>query len=232
MGRHYLQLAGDADEELNNCMAVDWLTLAAKQGRREAVRLLRRCLADRKGGCGEARGSGPGRQCHLLVTAKTGTTGNRAQVVPLSSSLVASGSVSGLQTVLLELRSHGRKSQSLFSSHWHLQVTLSVPVGLGSSPAAGAEGDSVTADTSDALSARGRSGDGGAARPCVVTDTLPHPRETAGPWCHGGAHFLRAQTSEKDEVMCHKWSFWRLFFQIMEAFVLVMGNVKMQWAKP
>nr|KAF6503502.1 wolframin ER transmembrane glycoprotein [Molossus molossus] len=49
VGRHYLQLAGDADEELNNCTAVDWLTLAAKQGRREAVRLLRRCLAERKG---------------------------------------------------------------------------------------------------------------------------------------------------------------------------------------
>lgn len=55
MGKHYLQLAGDADEELNNCTAVDWLTLAAKQGRREAVKLLRRCLADRKGGCGGAR---------------------------------------------------------------------------------------------------------------------------------------------------------------------------------
>lgn len=49
VGRHYLQLAGDGDEELNNCMAVDWLILAAKQGRREAVKLLRRCLADRKG---------------------------------------------------------------------------------------------------------------------------------------------------------------------------------------
>uniref|UniRef100_A0A8C3WXP0 Wolframin n=1 Tax=Catagonus wagneri TaxID=51154 RepID=A0A8C3WXP0_9CETA len=49
VGKHYLQLAGDGDEEVNNCTAVDWLTLAAKQGRREAVRLLRRCLADRKG---------------------------------------------------------------------------------------------------------------------------------------------------------------------------------------
>lgn len=49
VGKHYLQLAGDTDEELNNCTAVDWLTLAAKQGRREAVKLLRRCLADRKG---------------------------------------------------------------------------------------------------------------------------------------------------------------------------------------
>lgn len=57
VGKHYLQLAGDADEELNNCTAVDWLTLAAKQGRREAVKLLRRCLADRKGGCGGGLGA-------------------------------------------------------------------------------------------------------------------------------------------------------------------------------
>uniref|UniRef100_A0A8C0TII0 Wolframin ER transmembrane glycoprotein n=2 Tax=Canis lupus familiaris TaxID=9615 RepID=A0A8C0TII0_CANLF len=47
-GKHYLLLAGTGDEELNNCTAVDWLILAAKQGRREAVKLLRRCLADRK----------------------------------------------------------------------------------------------------------------------------------------------------------------------------------------
>lgn len=52
VGKHYLQLASDRDEELNNCTAVDWLVLAAKQGRREAVKLLRRCLADRKGGSG------------------------------------------------------------------------------------------------------------------------------------------------------------------------------------
>uniref|UniRef100_F7HL14 Wolframin n=1 Tax=Callithrix jacchus TaxID=9483 RepID=F7HL14_CALJA len=49
VGKHYLQLASDTDEELNSCTAVDWLILAAKQGRREAVKLLRRCLADRKG---------------------------------------------------------------------------------------------------------------------------------------------------------------------------------------
>ncbi|KAB0389727.1 hypothetical protein E2I00_013447 [Balaenoptera physalus] len=49
VGKRYLQLAGDGDEEVNNCTAVDWLTLAAKQGRREAVKLLRRCLVDRKG---------------------------------------------------------------------------------------------------------------------------------------------------------------------------------------
>lgn len=52
VGKHYLRLAGDVDEELNNCTAVGWLILAAKQGRREAVKLLRRCLADRKGECG------------------------------------------------------------------------------------------------------------------------------------------------------------------------------------
>uniref|UniRef100_A0A8C8S4T5 Wolframin n=1 Tax=Pelusios castaneus TaxID=367368 RepID=A0A8C8S4T5_9SAUR len=49
MGKHYLKLAEEQDEELNNCSAVDWLILAAKQGRREAVKLLRRCLADRRG---------------------------------------------------------------------------------------------------------------------------------------------------------------------------------------
>ena len=49
MGKHYHRLASDADEELNSCSAVAWLILAAKQGRREAVKLLRRCLADRKG---------------------------------------------------------------------------------------------------------------------------------------------------------------------------------------
>lgn len=49
VGKHYLRLANDADEELNSCSAVAWLILAAKQGRREAVKLLRRCLADRKG---------------------------------------------------------------------------------------------------------------------------------------------------------------------------------------
>ncbi|XP_006893690.1 PREDICTED: wolframin [Elephantulus edwardii] len=49
VARHYLRLASEGDEELNNCTAVGWLLLAAKQGRREAVRLLRRCLADRRG---------------------------------------------------------------------------------------------------------------------------------------------------------------------------------------
>ncbi|RXM35601.1 Wolframin [Acipenser ruthenus] len=49
VGKYYLQLAEQQDEELNNCNAVSWLLLAAKQGRREAVELLRACLAERKG---------------------------------------------------------------------------------------------------------------------------------------------------------------------------------------
>ncbi|KAM5271928.1 wolframin [Ctenodactylus gundi] len=49
VGKHYLRLADAGDEELNSCTAVDWLVLAAKQGRREAVKLLRRCLVDRRG---------------------------------------------------------------------------------------------------------------------------------------------------------------------------------------
>ncbi|XP_055988748.1 wolframin [Sorex fumeus] len=49
VGKRYLQLAAEEDEELNSCSAVDWLLRAAKQGRREAVKLLRRCLADRRG---------------------------------------------------------------------------------------------------------------------------------------------------------------------------------------
>ncbi|XP_041122829.1 wolframin-like isoform X1 [Polyodon spathula] len=49
VGKYYLQLAEQQDEELNNCNAVSWLLLAAKQGRREAVKLLRRCFVERKG---------------------------------------------------------------------------------------------------------------------------------------------------------------------------------------
>lgn len=49
MGRYFLALAKECDEELNNCTAVTWLIQAAKQGRREAVKLLQQCLADRKG---------------------------------------------------------------------------------------------------------------------------------------------------------------------------------------
>ncbi|XP_035506037.1 wolframin [Scophthalmus maximus] len=49
MGRYFLVLAEERDEELNNCTAVTWLIQAAKQGRRDAVKLLQQCLASRKG---------------------------------------------------------------------------------------------------------------------------------------------------------------------------------------
>ncbi|XP_054647080.1 wolframin [Dunckerocampus dactyliophorus] len=49
MGRFFLALAQEKDEELNNCTAVTWLVQAAKQGRKDAVKLLQQCLASRKG---------------------------------------------------------------------------------------------------------------------------------------------------------------------------------------
>ncbi|XP_061581372.1 wolframin [Cololabis saira] len=49
MGRYFLALAEEKDEELNNCTAVTWLVQAAKQGRKDAVRLLQHCLVSRKG---------------------------------------------------------------------------------------------------------------------------------------------------------------------------------------
>ncbi|XP_069575911.1 wolframin [Brachyistius frenatus] len=49
MGRYFLALAEESNEELNNCTAVTWLVQAAKQGRKDAVRLLQQCLASRKG---------------------------------------------------------------------------------------------------------------------------------------------------------------------------------------
>ncbi|XP_018416924.1 PREDICTED: wolframin [Nanorana parkeri] len=49
VGKYYLKLAEEQDEEANSCAAVDWLIQSAKQGRRDAVKLLRRCLADRRG---------------------------------------------------------------------------------------------------------------------------------------------------------------------------------------
>ncbi|XP_029368155.1 wolframin isoform X2 [Echeneis naucrates] len=49
MGRYFLALAEERDEELNNCTAVTWLVQAAKQGRKDAVKLLQQCLASRKG---------------------------------------------------------------------------------------------------------------------------------------------------------------------------------------
>ncbi|CAB1337033.1 unnamed protein product [Coregonus sp. 'balchen'] len=49
VGRYYLALAEERDEELNNCTAVSWLVQATKQGRKDAVKMLQRCLATRKG---------------------------------------------------------------------------------------------------------------------------------------------------------------------------------------
>lgn len=49
MGRYFLALAEERDEELNNCTAVTWLVQAAKQGRKDAVKQLQRCLSSRKG---------------------------------------------------------------------------------------------------------------------------------------------------------------------------------------
>nr|XP_056711629.1 wolframin [Euleptes europaea] len=49
VGKHYLKLAEVRDEELNSCKAVEWLLLAAKQGRRGAGKLLKQCLAERRG---------------------------------------------------------------------------------------------------------------------------------------------------------------------------------------
>nr|XP_061793093.1 wolframin-like [Nerophis lumbriciformis] len=49
MGRFFLALAQERDEELNNCTAVTWLVQAAKQGRKDAVRLLQQCLSSRQG---------------------------------------------------------------------------------------------------------------------------------------------------------------------------------------
>ncbi|XP_053314238.1 wolframin [Spea bombifrons] len=49
VGKCYLKLAEEQDEEVNSSAAVDWFIESAKQGRRDAVKLLRRCLADRRG---------------------------------------------------------------------------------------------------------------------------------------------------------------------------------------
>ncbi|XP_077434868.1 wolframin [Vanacampus margaritifer] len=49
MGRFFLALARERDEELNHCTAVTWLVQAAKQGRKDAVKLLQQCLASRQG---------------------------------------------------------------------------------------------------------------------------------------------------------------------------------------
>ncbi|KAJ8382136.1 hypothetical protein SKAU_G00029140 [Synaphobranchus kaupii] len=49
IGKYYLKLAEEKDEELNNCNAVSWLVQAAKNGRKDAVKQLQRCLAERRG---------------------------------------------------------------------------------------------------------------------------------------------------------------------------------------
>ncbi|KAG7458444.1 hypothetical protein MATL_G00220310 [Megalops atlanticus] len=47
LGRHYLRLAEQQEEELNSSRAVDWLLQAARQGRKDAAKLLQRCLTHR-----------------------------------------------------------------------------------------------------------------------------------------------------------------------------------------
>ncbi|KAI3353253.1 hypothetical protein L3Q82_019791, partial [Scortum barcoo] len=49
LGQHYLILAEEKDTELNNCLAVNWLIKAAKQGRKGAARMLQRCWIQSKG---------------------------------------------------------------------------------------------------------------------------------------------------------------------------------------
>ncbi|XP_026160095.1 wolframin [Mastacembelus armatus] len=49
LGQHYLSLAKEKDKEINNCLAVNWLIKAAKQGRKGAGKLLQRCWIQKKG---------------------------------------------------------------------------------------------------------------------------------------------------------------------------------------
>uniref|UniRef100_A0A3P8U272 Wolframin ER transmembrane glycoprotein n=1 Tax=Amphiprion percula TaxID=161767 RepID=A0A3P8U272_AMPPE len=49
LGQHYLIVAEEKDAESNNCLAVNWLIKAAKQGRKGAARLLQRCWIQKKG---------------------------------------------------------------------------------------------------------------------------------------------------------------------------------------
>uniref|UniRef100_A0AAR2LNK6 Wolframin n=1 Tax=Pygocentrus nattereri TaxID=42514 RepID=A0AAR2LNK6_PYGNA len=55
IGRHYLRLSELEDEEVNSVTAVTWLLQAAKNGRRDAVKLLQWCLHQRKGITAENR---------------------------------------------------------------------------------------------------------------------------------------------------------------------------------
>ncbi|XP_030643749.1 wolframin [Chanos chanos] len=49
LGKYYLKLAEEREAETNSRLAVDWLVKAAKQGRRDASRLLQRCWIQKKG---------------------------------------------------------------------------------------------------------------------------------------------------------------------------------------
>ncbi|KAJ8372642.1 hypothetical protein AAFF_G00280580 [Aldrovandia affinis] len=49
LGRYYLKLPEEGDVEVNHCKAVDWLIQAAKQGCKDAAKLLRHCLTYKKG---------------------------------------------------------------------------------------------------------------------------------------------------------------------------------------
>ncbi|GAA6091134.1 wolframin [Tachysurus ichikawai] len=55
VGRYYLRLSEHEDEEVNSVTAVTWLLQAAKNGRRDAVKLLQFCLHERKGITAENR---------------------------------------------------------------------------------------------------------------------------------------------------------------------------------
>ncbi|XP_052429719.1 wolframin [Carassius gibelio] len=55
IGRYYLRLAEQEDEEVNSVTAVTWLLQAAKNGRKDAVKLLQRCLHERRGITAENR---------------------------------------------------------------------------------------------------------------------------------------------------------------------------------
>uniref|UniRef100_A0AAY4D490 Wolframin n=1 Tax=Denticeps clupeoides TaxID=299321 RepID=A0AAY4D490_9TELE len=49
IGKYYLRLGEQEEEELNSVTAVTWLLQAAKNGRRDAVKLLQHCLHERRG---------------------------------------------------------------------------------------------------------------------------------------------------------------------------------------
>ncbi|XP_056626104.1 wolframin [Triplophysa dalaica] len=55
IGRYYLRVAEQEDEEINDVTAVTWLLQAAKNGRKDAVKLLQRCLHEKRGITAENR---------------------------------------------------------------------------------------------------------------------------------------------------------------------------------